>query len=85
MKIISIIIVLLELTILFFVDLGFVQAEVIDRVVGKVNDAIITLSEVEDRAKLMRVNLGQLSGSKELPNDKELLNGFFCLLLLQSV
>lgn len=46
----------------------FANAKAFDRVIAKINDSIVTLSEVEDRAKLIRLERRGQEGVKLLTN-----------------
>ena len=47
-----------------------IRAEVIDRVVAKVNDQIITLSEVMERARLLKLQAGQMNLNESLSKNE---------------
>lgn len=62
--------VLAIISALIFALPTLVGAKTFDRVVAKINDSIVTLSEVEDRAKLIRIGSQSQPGLKSL-TDKE--------------
>tara|TARA_B100000686_G_scaffold342185_1_gene420821 strand:+ start:1921 stop:3186 length:1266 start_codon:yes stop_codon:yes gene_type:complete len=65
--------VFISLTFLAFQCATFARAAVIDRVVGRVNDAIITLSEVEEKGKMIRMSWSQFDSSTSPPSEKEVM------------